>query len=170
VGVASVVVERCAQCGFDGAAWTDHDATSTIAELPARWAAAIDGLRDGELHRRPVASMWSIAEYLDHVRETTFGMRFILATALEAPGTDLGEPPASRFDPVPRGVDVPAALDGLRAEAQQLHDQLRELAESSWDSTVVVGGEVVDVHWIARHAVHDATHHLSDIEQLRVRL
>jgi hypothetical protein len=141
-----------------------------IAQLPAGFASAIDGLRDSELQRRPVTSMWSIAEYLDHVRETTFGMRFILATAIEASGTDLGEPPASRFDPEPRLVDVRAALDGLREEAQQLHDQLRRLAEPSWESTVVVDGEVVDVHWIARHAVHDATHHLSDIERLRERL
>jgi hypothetical protein len=165
-----LVVEHCPQCGFDGAAWTDHDATTTIAELPARCAVAVDGLRDGELQRRPVASMWSIAEYLDHVRETTFAMRFILATALEASGTNLGEPPASKFDPAPRAVDVQAALDGLQEEARQLHDQLRQLAEPSWESTVVVGGEVVDVRWIARHAVHDATHHLSDIEQLRERL
>jgi hypothetical protein len=165
-----LVIERCADCGFDGAAWTDQDATTTIAELPARFAAAIDGLRDGQLHRRPVTTLWSIAEYLDHVRETTFGMRFILSTALDAPGTDLGEPPASRFDPEPRAVDVPAALHGLREEAQQLHDQLRRLPEPSWASTVVVGGEVLDVHWIARHAVHDATHHLSDVERLRERL
>ena len=165
-----MVVEQCRQCGFDGTDWSDVEAIAVIAQLPARCTAAIDGLADPALQRRPIPDSWSIAEYIDHVRETTFGMRFILATALEAPGTDLGEPPASRFDPAPRGVDVPAALDGLRAEAQQLHDQLRELAESSWDSTVVVGGEVVDVHWIARHAVHDATHHLSDIEQLRVRL
>jgi hypothetical protein len=165
-----LVVEQCPQCGFDGAAWTDGDATTMIAELPARCAASIDGLRDNELQRRPITSMWSIAEYLDHVRETTFGMRFILAIALEAPGTDLGEPPASSFDPAPRLVDVRAALDGLREEAEQLHEQLRQLAGPSWESTVVVGGEVVDVHWIARHAVHDATHHLSDIERLRERL
>jgi len=165
-----LVVEDCPQCGFDGAAWTDRDATTMIAQLPAGFASAIDGLRDRELQRRPVASMWSIAEYLDHVRETTFGMRFILATALEASGTDLGEPPASRFDLEPRLIDVRAALDGLGEEAQQLHNQLRRLAEPSWESTVVVGGEVVDVHWIARHAVHDATHHRSDIERLRERL
>jgi DinB superfamily len=165
-----LVVEHCPQCGFDGAAWTDHDATTMIAQLPARFAASIDGIPDGELQRRPVTSMWSIAEYLDHVRETTFGMRFILATALDAPGTDLGEPPTSRFDPEPRVVDVRAALDGLREEAEQLHDQLRQLAESSWESTVAVGSEVVDVHWIARHAVHDATHHLSDIERLRQQI
>src|SRR5450759_785699 len=66
--VTSLVVEHCPQCGFDGAAWTDHDATTMITQLPARFAASIDGIPDGELQRRPVTSMWSIAEYLDHVR------------------------------------------------------------------------------------------------------
>lgn len=162
-----MVIEQCPQCGFDGTAWTDRGATTTIAQLPTRCAAAIDGLPDNEVQRRPIATMWSIAEYLDHIRETTFGMRFLLAIALEARGTDLGEPPTSTFDPEPCLVDVPAALDGLREQAEQLHDQLDQLTESSWGSTVVVGGEAFDVHWIARHAVHDATHHLTDIEKLR---
>jgi hypothetical protein len=162
-----VLIERCAPCGFDGAAWTDLDATAAIADLPARFSAVVDGLGDDGLQRRPVANMWSIAEYVDHVRETTFGMRFILGVALETPGTDLGEPPAAPFDPEPRPVDVPAALDRLRSEAEQLHDQLDRLDAPEWESTVVIGGEVVDVHWIARHAVHDATHHLTDIERLR---
>jgi hypothetical protein len=162
-----MVVEQCRQCGFDGADWSDVGAIALIAQLPARCTAAIDGLADGDLERRPIPDSWSIAEYVDHVRETTFGMRFILAIALDAPGTDLGEPPASRFDPEPRAVDVPAALDGLREQAQQLHHQLEQLAAPAWDATVVVGGETVDVHWIARHAVHDATHHLMDIARLR---
>jgi hypothetical protein len=165
-----LVVEQCPSCGFDGAAWTDRGATTTIAQLPVRYTAAVEGLTDRELHRRPIADWWSIAEYVDHVRETMFGMRFILAIALEAPGTDLGNPPPPRFDPVARLVEVNAALGGLREQAEQLHDQLEQLAESSWASTVVVGGEIVDVHWMARHAVHDATHHFADIQRLRVLL
>lgn len=162
-----MVVEECSECGFDGAAWTDADAVAMIDELPGRFGAAVDGLADQGLQRRPIDQMWSIAEYVDHVRETMFGMRFILTVALEAPGTDLGEPPTSVFDPEPRRVEVGATLDRLRAEAHQLHDQLRGLAAPAWESTVVVGAEVVDVHWIARHTVHDATHHLADIERLR---
>jgi hypothetical protein len=162
-----VVVEQCRECGFDGTDWSDVEAIALIAELPARCTAAIDGVAARDLQRRPIPDAWSIAEYIDHVRETTFGMRFILATALEAPGTDLGEAPASRFDPEPRAVDVPAALAGLRDQAEQLHDQLEQLAAPAWDAAVVIDGETVDVHWIARHAVHDATHHLMDIARLR---
>jgi hypothetical protein len=33
-----------------------------------------------------------------------------------------------------------------------------------------VDGDELDVHWIARHAVHDSTHHLDDIARLRAAL
>lgn len=163
-------MERCGECGFDGGGWTDRAALDAIAGLPARWLQALDGLPDEDLQRRPIVDRWSVAEYADHVRETLFGMRFLLDTVIDAPGTDLGAPPAPAFDPEARPIDVDRALGGLRSEAVQLHDQLTALDETAWASTVVVGADEVDVPWIARHAVHDATHHLGDVERLRALL
>lgn len=165
-----VPVEGCGECGFDGAAWTDDAAVGAIAALPDRWVGAVEGLADEDVQRRPIAARWSIAEYTDHVRETLFGMRFVLDLAVDAPGTVLGDPPAPTFDPDPRAVDVARALGRLREEAEQLHDRLATLTPLSWASTVAVGDAEVDAHWIARHAVHDATHHLNDVELLRARL
>ena len=88
---ACLGVEMCAECGFDGAAWTDADAVSEIAALHDRWPLAVDGLRLPDLLRRPDPSMWSIAEYVDHVREVLFRMRFLLDTALNSPGSELGD-------------------------------------------------------------------------------
>lgn len=114
--------------------------------------------------------MWSIAEYTDHVREVLFGMRFLLDTAVSQPATDLGESPPSQFDSQPRQVDVDAALDGIDNQARSLSEQLSELSSDSWYLTVTFDGTSVDPHWIARHAVHDATHHLLDIARLRSAL
>src|SRR5690349_3107825 len=114
--------------------------------------------------------MWSIAEYVDHVREVLFGMRFVLDTALAEPGTDLGEPPEPRFDPEPRIIDAADALSGIDRAANALRQRLGELPDSSWDSTAIVGGDEIDAHWIARHAVHDASHHLLDVDRLRKAL
>ena len=111
--------------------------------------------------------MWSIAEYVDHVREVLFGMRFVLDTTLAEPGTDLSEPPEPRFDPEPRIIDVEEALSGIDREANALRHRLGELPDSSWGSTAIVAGDEIDAHWIARHAVHDATHHLLDVDRLR---
>jgi len=165
--IGSVTTEQCEQCGFDGSDWSDVRALEAVAELPTRWASAVLGLTSRDVHRRPVAEMWSIAEYADHVREVLFGMRFLVDVAVSRPGTDLGPSPDSRFDPAPRPIDVEIALDGIAREATSLRESLSELPAGAWASTVVLDGTDVDPHWIARHAVHDANHHLLDVERLR---
>jgi hypothetical protein len=162
-----VTRERCHECGFDGAEWTDAAAVQAITELPAQLADAIGGLSPETLLQRPIPGMWSIAEYTDHVRETIFGMRFLLDTALGEPGAALGEPPEPRFDPEPRTIDVGRAVAGFGDEVRQLRERLGTTAPEMWGSWVTVDGDQVDVHWIARHAVHDVTHHLGDIRRLR---
>jgi hypothetical protein len=163
-------VETCDECGFDGRAWSDADAVSTISDLPRRFSDAVAGLADADLERRPIPTMWSIAEYVDHVREVLFGMRFLLDSALAAPGTDLGGAPASSFEAEARAIDVDATLAGLTAEAERLSDALAALPSDAWTSTVILDGDELDVHWIARHAVHDPTHHLDDVAGLRAAL
>jgi hypothetical protein len=163
-------VETCDECGFDGRGWTDADAVNTIAGLPGRYSHAVAGLPDADLQRRPIPTMWSIAEYVDHVREVLFGMRFLLEVALADPGTDLGDAPVPAFEPEPRVVDVDAALAGLTAEADRLGRALAATPANAWTSQVIVDGDELDVHWIARHAVHDPTHHLGDVARLRAAL
>jgi hypothetical protein len=114
--------------------------------------------------------MWSIGEYADHVREVLFGMRFLLETAMSRPGTDLGDSPSPQFASRPRQIDVEAALDGIEREARLLGQQLSDLTSHDWSLTVTFDGASVDPAWIARHAVHDATHHLLDIDRLRSAL
>jgi DinB superfamily len=162
--------EVCAECGFDGSTWTDVGALSAIAELPGQWSQAVEHLSRSDLQRRPIPSMWSMVEYVDHVREVLFGMRFLLDTALSDPGTALGDVPEPRFDFEPRAIDPAGALAGLSAEVEQLRNALAATPLHVWASTAIVGGEEHDLHWIARHAVHDATHHLRDVERLRAAL
>jgi hypothetical protein len=114
--------------------------------------------------------MWSIAEYADHVREVLFSMRFLLDTAIAQPGADLGEAPEPPFEREPRVIDVDSVLAGIDREATSLRGRLSELSPSAWSSKVIVDGNEVDPHWIVRHAVHDATHHLLDVERLRREL
>jgi hypothetical protein len=162
-----VIIERCEECGFDGERWTDSEAMAAIAALPAQWRRAVAEVAPDQVCDRPIPEMWSIAEYADHVREVLFGMRFLLDTALAQPGTDLGEPPQQQFDPEPRVIDIEKSLSGIVDEAGALRDRLAQLPESAWYSTVTLGGDEVEACWIARHAVHDATHHLLDVQRLR---
>jgi hypothetical protein len=160
-------VERCRQCGFDGSRWSDAEATQQVAGLPDLWAQAITGIDPSDLHRRPIGGMWSIAEYTDHVRETTFRMRFVLDIALTDPGVDPGDPPQPRFDPEPRHLDAERALAAFRREVKELVAALTALDDDRWAAAVITGGDEVDVHWMIRHALHDITHHLGDVERLR---
>jgi hypothetical protein len=168
--MADVVSETCDECGFNAEEWSDAEALSAIEGLPARYVNAVGGLTSDELLRRPVDNQWSIAEYADHVREVLFGMRFLLDMAITQPGTDLGESPSSPFQFEPRRIEIDAALAGIEREATSLLVSLSELSPVEWHSTVTLDRTDVDPHWISRHAVHDPTHHLLDIERLRLAL
>jgi hypothetical protein len=72
--------------------------------------------------------------------------------------------------PEPRSIDVPVTLSGIEHEVRELYGRLTDVSSASWEAVVVIGGEDVDLHWIARHAVHDASHHLDDVQRLRMRL
>jgi hypothetical protein len=104
------------------------------------------------------------------VREVLFGMRFLLDVAVGQPGTDLGASPVPRFDPEPRAVDLDATLARIDEEVTLLRMSFAALATDAWASMVVLDGEEIDPHWIARHTAHDPTHHLLDIERLRKAL
>lgn len=157
--------EGCAECGFDGSAWSDAKALEHMAVLPELWTQAISGIAPSDVSRRPIGGMWSIGEYTDHVCETTFGMRFVLDMALQEPGVNLGDPPEPRFDPEPRQVDIEGASATFSAEVQALVAALAAAA-GHWGSTAIVGGNEVDIHWVVRHALHDVTHHLGDVQRL----
>jgi len=165
-----VEFERCDGCGFNGEEWSDAAAISAIAGLPIRFASAVAGLSSDELLRRPVDGQWSIAEYADHVREVLFGMRFLLAIVVTQPGTDLGESPSSSFEPEPRQIDIDAALAGIEREVTSFLESCSELSPNEWASVVMLDGLNIDPHRIVRHAVHDSTHHLLDMERLRLAL
>jgi hypothetical protein len=62
------------------------------------------------------------------------------------------------------------ALSGIGTEARALRDRLGEMAEAPWRWTAIIGADEVDAHWVCRHAVHDASHHLGDVRRLREAL
>lgn len=161
------VDEVCAECGFTGADWDVAEALDCLATLPDSWATVTSGLDAAVLGRRPRKDCWSIAEYTDHVRETTFGMRFLIDVAVDSPGTDLGSPPEPRFDATPRSIDFQGSLRRFRTEVELLVARAATLDPQHWSSSVVVGGNSHDVRWIVRHALHDLSHHLVDIERIR---
>ncbi len=164
-------VDRCDECHFDGSRWTDQDVLTTLGVLRPLWDLYLEGADEDVLHTRPTPEQWSIAEYTDHLGGTLWAMRFLVDTARETPGTDLGDVLGQPFDPEPAVVDLDAALDRLAEEASRLAQALAAVPTDEWsDSTVSFSGDTVDLAWIGRHALHDATHHLHDVSRIRVAL
>ena len=164
-------MDRCEECHFDGSRWTDQDVLTTLAVLRELWDGHLDGAPEQVLHTRPDATTWSIAEYTRHLGDTLWAMRFLADLAQESPGRDLGPVESPAFDPEPADVDLAAARERLRDEANSLARSLAEVPSDSWPRfTVGFSGDVVDLGWIGRHALHDATHHLHDVSRIRVAL
>jgi len=162
--------EQCSQCGFDSELYDIADTISSQSVIPAVLRAAIEGLDGGVLQQRPDGQTWSIAEYLDHVREVAFGNRFAIESALADPGVDLGDAPQPTFVETAREVDVAAALDAIDAEYREIGDVLAALTSDEWAGSATVGGSTHSVGWFARHVLHDGLHHLGDIGRIRHRL
>ena len=166
--VESAVPETCDQCGFDAAQWNRQDTINTIRCLPTFARHAVSDLPAELESKRPSAGVWSIAEYVDHMREMVFGNRFMVDLALENPGVDLGEAPA---DPDERPVvALDTALDGLVGELGQLWERVRNFTDDQWSAHAVLDGKAKHVDWIARHVVHDCLHHVDDIARIRHEL
>ena len=66
--------------------WTDTEVVAAVGGLGDRWTDALADVGTPDLLRRPIAEMWSIGEYVDHVREVLFGMRFLIDIAVSSPG------------------------------------------------------------------------------------
>lgn len=157
--------ETCDECRFDGAAYTVDDVAGTLRNL-AEWAghAMVDVDHD-ELNRRPAPTTWSPAEYLRHVKRVVWSMAGLVELALSDQDHSVdGSPPAdaTATDP-PTAIDVHHELVRLDQESMRLHRLWATATADQRARTIEVNGGTADVAGIVRHAVHDATHHLSDI-------
>ncbi len=159
--------ESCEQCGFDSDLYDRADTLTSQWIVPAVLRAAVDGLDDDVLQTRPDEASWSIAEHVDHVRETAFDNRLAIAKIAASPGIDLGPSPEPDVEDEPKPIDVPTALAGLVSEFDELQTLLSSLDLDRWNTTCKLAGETVTLGWFARHALHDGLHHLADVGRIR---
>ncbi len=161
--------ERCDSCGFDADDWNDQDTANTIALAPTLlglWATGLDDVAD----QRPALGVWSVVEYVDHVRETLSGARFVSDLAVAEPGRDLGPTLAPGPAGEHRLLDLAGRLGAVRTEAQALSGVLAAMGDDGWDAHVVLDGRPRTVRSASRHAVHELWHHLTDVAALRTAL
>ena len=158
--------ERCAQCRFDGAAYTDLDVAGTVRTIGPWWRLLVQGLDDSVLQRRPAPDVWSAVEYAEHSADITRIIGFGLAALLEQDGVDFGPQPADApgLSGDPSTTPMTAALDELEPQMSDFGAVAAQIAaDANGARHLVLHGDTYRADWLVRHCLHDALHHLQDV-------
>lgn len=156
-------IETCALCRFDGAHYDVRDALGTVRAVAAMWNQTVEGVADEVVRRRPSPEVWSAAEYAAHSADVTEAMSRLLHGLLTIDDLRIDVVPSSPEPDISGGAV--AAIERLRTNMSRLHDLAAAVGNGDdprWARVGTIGGVRVDAAWVLRHAVHDATHHLSD--------
>lgn len=156
-------VEVCEACRFDGMQYDLQDTRGSLRALGFMWRQTTEGLADSLLDARPAPDVWSATEYAVHSTGVTEMLHDLLDRALgdhDPPLPDRPEQP----DPG-ASTGFASAVDRLQEALTAVHDRTLGLddGDPAWERTLALGDREVDAAWIVRHAVHDTSHHLSDV-------
>jgi hypothetical protein len=137
--------EMCGQCGFDGGRY-DND----------------------KLRVRPAPETWSAIEYAAHTRDVlalhVFGVEHALTVdepVLPPIDENLVDDAAANYNTEDPGPVV-AALD---REATKLADVAAGAGTDAWTRGLTIGDHRSEVRVMLEHVLHDAQHHLDDVER-----
>ncbi len=157
-------IETCAACRFDGAEYNVQDSLGTLRALGPMWATTVERVDPALLLERPAPDVWSAAEYTAHSADVVEAMGRLLHGITTVDDLEVEAVPEAHAPDVADGFDP--ALGRLSANLVRLHGGAQRVGgerDPAWKRTAIVGGDEVDARWVLRHAIHDASHHLSDI-------
>lgn len=167
-------METCEGCGF---AW-EAVGRDEIGSRAAAGAAAIAALLAAEPERagqRPAPERWSMLEYAAHVRDVLLTVRDRLVIGLVE--DDPGFKPLYREERVDLGLyrlDTPGEVAAELAPAAAMLARLFAAIDPALLSRTVQYGWPAPASrtlvWMGQQAVHEAEHHLDDIQQNLERL
>lgn len=163
----------CAACGLAYTDLTIADAVTEIRDLPDAVRAAV-AVVPADLRRlRPRSGVWSVAEYVCHVRDVyvTYTIRLRRARTEDEPVVDpmFGDLRAVRFRYA--NADLDAVLDDLARTAAGFRDEIADTRPGEWTRTIRrLPGEVRTGRWLVRQATHEGRHHVRDIAEVGRRL
>ena len=164
-------MDRCDACRFEYHGMPRAELGDRIVAAAGRHAGRLTEHPVAYLRNHPVTGTWSVLEYGCHVRDVLMVQRERVTLALLE-----DTPTLTSMGPDQRAVDghyneqAPDAVAAtLVAAAEGLRDQLAGLDDLGWARTAVYPypePTVRDVDWVARHTLHELTHHLADVDRL----
>jgi len=159
----------CPECGLDYEAMPPDEAITAIRKFGRRYRAPLTRLLPGEdesiLRTRPAPETWSALEYAAHVRD-------VFANYAGWVGLMLAEDEPVLEGMVPDEAVVARAYNEqilvevvteLAERAEDLAATFEEVPDDGWQRTGTRRNEERSVESLARHAVHEGSHHLLDI-------
>jgi len=156
----------CAACGIRYADLSVGDALETLAGLPQRYTAAVAEVPEPDRSVRPAAGVWSVAEYVCHVRDVfvTYTIRLYRVRTEEQPALEpmYNDLRAARFGY--RERPLAPVLDDLAAAVVGFTGEAARVRPDGWDrSGHRRPGEERSARWLVRQSLHEGVHHLADV-------
>ncbi|OBI53088.1 DinB family protein [Mycobacterium sp. E787] len=142
------------------------DAVAVIAGLPNAMREAIGAIAPDARRLRPAPGVWSVAEYLCHVRDVyvSFTIRLHRTRIEQEPAFEpmFNDLRARRFRY--NDCDVDATLYELAAGTAGFRDEV--VRTDDWDRIGSrLPGERRTARWLVRQAMHEGVHHVADIRR-----
>ncbi|HYJ75838.1 MAG TPA: DinB family protein [Kineosporiaceae bacterium] len=163
----------CQACDLAYADLALADAVAELRELPDAVRAAVGAVPEQLRRVRPAPEVWSVTEYVCHVRDVLVGftIRLRRARTEDEPAVDpmFADLRAVRFRYA--DADVGAVLDDIGRASAGLRDEIAQTRPEEWTRTVRrLPGEVRTATWLVRQATHEGRHHVRDIAHVGHRL
>ena len=159
----------CEECALAYPDLALADAVAEIRRVPDATRAAVDDVPEGARRLRPSARVWSVTEYVCHLRDVYAGctVRLRRMRAEDEPAVDpmYGDLRAVRFRYA--DADVDAMLGELARVVAGFVDEVADTRRDEWSRTMRrLPGEVRTASWLVRHAAHEGRHHVRDITRV----
>jgi uncharacterized damage-inducible protein DinB len=159
----------CADCGLSYSETSIEEAVSVIIGLPSAVRDTISAVPATAHRVRPGQGVWSVAEYLCHLRDVyvVFTIRLHRVRTEDRPAMEpmFNELRARRFRY--NDCDFEATLSELASAAAGFCEQVARTDDSDWDRAATrLPGENRTARWLVRQAMHEGVHHLRDIRRI----
>ena len=160
-----MTVETCDECRFDGAEYDRRDTRRSLTTMAIRWRWAAAGVDESVLATRPAPTVWSAAEYAGHTAVVLASLDELMRmmTTQQLSRLDVPYPTDATADDAPYRETFAEGVDLIEKYAMRLDKTIAGLDADQWNATVQLDDVLVDSDWVARHGVHDSSHHLADV-------
>jgi hypothetical protein len=162
-----ILVFHCAECGFTYGVLPRRELAADLVRCAAQVGERLD--RDAVVCSRRDHSRWSPLEYACHLRDVLLVQRdrvYVALVEAEPSFKPMYRDQRVEFDRYDQQDPAYVAAELVMA-ARLFANALSGLSDEQWNRSLVYGfpePSVRDLEWVAHHTLHEAVHHLMDID------